>query len=103
MMRLELLALLTLHSAGLFLVNFRMEDFHGSPAATPDYEPRFEDLWRLRACELRQRYLEARPYSHLADQDLFPNDLILAAELEELPRALTLPIHSSHRERRADS
>jgi hypothetical protein len=70
---------------------------------TPDHEPRFEDLWRSRARELRKRYLDAHPYSHLVDHDLFPRDLVLSAEMEELPRALTLPIHSSHRERRADS
>jgi hypothetical protein len=73
------------------------------PPVAPDHEPGFENLWRSRACELRKQYLDARPYSHLVDRDLLPHDLVLAAEMEELPRALTLPIHRSHRERRADS
>ena len=39
----------------------------------------------------------------MVERDLFPRDDVLAAEKEELPRALTLPVHHHHRQRKAES
>jgi hypothetical protein len=62
-----------------------------------------ESDWRELGRQRRSRYLDAYPFPHLVERDLFPSDLILEAERQELPGALALPTHGTHRLRKAES
>ena len=62
-----------------------------------------QDAWRSRGRQERAAYLAARPWPHLVLRDLFPDDLIAAAEAEELPAARVLVPHKSHLEVKSES
>jgi hypothetical protein len=62
-----------------------------------------EEVWRARGREGRAAYLAGHPWPHLVLRDLLPEDLVLLAEEEELPRAIALGTHKSHQEVKSES